>query len=371
MAMKVEARRQRWVAVAVAILIAAAMGWWGQPAPPAPQGPPATPPEPRLTSQATMSANVVQLMVAGNGAMALGTADGLRRARDAFTAAAGLDERYAPAHAALADALAQLAAYGAEHPEKVLPPAISHADRSIELDPSLPLAWRALAQAEAQWSRDWPRAEMHYERAMTLAADSGAPASMRAQLLLATGRSDEALTAVQAVLKSNPGSADVQASIGLVYRFAGRPTEALACFDRALALNPKHGHAGVWRAVALADLGRLDEAVAATQGATEASDPRFWVAGYLQALSGRRAVAEEAFKALAIEAKRQYVPAIRFAYLSLALGQREQALQWIETSVRERSPGADLIAVDPTFRSLRDEPRFRAAVTAMKLDAAR
>jgi thioredoxin-like negative regulator of GroEL len=371
--MKVEGRRQRWAAIAVVVVMAATFAWCGQPAqPPASDSAPAvTPPEPRLTSQTTLSAGVVQLMVSGNAALARGSRVELQGARQAFEHAILRDERYAPAHAGLAAALVGLATAGWDHPDQVLPLAVTHADRAIELDPTLALAWQTLARAEVQFKRDWPRAEMHYRRATALAPDSDA-AALLAQLLLATGRRDDALTESVAALKSNPASADRQASTGVVHRFAGRMQDALPYFERALSLNPRHAAAAQWRAVTLADLGRLDEALAALPQEDQgtAGTPR-WVQGYVQALSGNRRAAGEVFNELSTQAGREYVPAIQFAYLSCALGQREQALEWIEASVGQHNPWIEMIAVDPVFRSLHGEPRFRTAVTAMQLGAAR
>ena len=358
--------------MAVVVLIAAALAWWGRPAPPQPSDPKAavTVPEPRLTSQTTLSAGVVQLMVSGNAALARGTRDDGRQARTAFEQAILRDERYAPAHAGLAAALVQLAAAGWDPPDKVLPLAVTHADRAIELDPTLSLAWQALAQAEVQFKRDWPRAEMHYRRALSLKPDSDGAGSRLAELLLATGRPDDALTESLAALKRNPASADSQAAAGVVHRFAGRLAEALPYFDQALSLNPRHPAAVTWRAATLADLGRLDEALSALpREDDETAAQARWVVGYVQALKGNRTAAQEVFNALGTRATAEYVPAVQFAYLACALGERDQALAWIESSVRQHSPWIEMLAVDPVFRSLRGDPRFKAAVTAMQLDA--
>jgi tetratricopeptide (TPR) repeat protein len=370
--MKVEGRRQRWAAMSVVVAMAAALAWWGQPAPPpvpdADAG--AATLEPRLTSQATLSANVVQLMVSGNGALGRGTTDGARQARQAYEQAVLLDERYAPAQAALAQALVQLGASGAEKPDSVLPSAITHADRAIELDPTLALGWQALAQAEVQWKRDWQRAEMHYRRAMALAPQSPAAPLLLARLLVATGRSDEAVAASQAALKLGPQSSDLQVSAGIVHRFAGRMADALPYFEQALVLDPHQPAAISWRAATLAELGRLDEALDVALGApVVGGSPASWAAGYVQALRGQGGAAEELFNALAVDASKRYVPALQFVYLSCALDRRPQALEWLETAVREHSPGVDMIAVDPILRPLRHDPRFAAALKAMNLAA--
>lgn len=371
--MRFGGRRQRWAAIGIVVVIAAALAWWGTPASSPSSEPGATtpPPEPRLTSQATMSAGVVQLMVSGNAALARGTGVGAQQARAAFEQAVKRDERYAPAHAGLAQSLVQLAATGAEPAKSVLPTAITHADRAIELDPTLALAWQSLAQAEVQWTRDWPRAEMHYRRAIQLAPGSEPPVLLLAELLAATGRGDEALAQSQASLRSGTGSARAHEALGRILRFTGHGAEAGEHFDTAAELDPARSTAVAWQVATLAERGKDDEALIAARGPTaDAVDP-FWAVGYAHALAGRRREAQDVFNAMARHATQAYVPAIQFAYLSAALGERAQALEWIETAIREHSPWIEMLAVDPILAPLRGERRFEAALSALKLDGAR
>jgi hypothetical protein len=90
------------------------------------------------------------------------------------------------------------------------------------------------------------------------------------------------------------------------------------------------------------------------------------MAGYVHALAGRRREAEAVLAAMGAQSTRGYVPALDFAYVRTALGQRDEALGLIETSVREHSPGSEWLRVDPIFAALRDEPRFRAALDALR-----
>jgi hypothetical protein len=88
-------------------------------------------------------------------------------------------------------------------------------------------------------------------------------------------------------------------------------------------------------------------------------------------LAGRRSEAVEVLNAMSRQAGQAYVPAIQFAYLSAALGERTRTLDWIETALREHSPWVEMLAVDPILAPWRDQPRFKAAVAALKLDAGR
>jgi hypothetical protein len=59
--------------------------------------------------------------------------------------------------------------------------------------------------------------------------------------------------------------------------------------------------------------------------------------------------------------KERYVAAYSFALVYLGLGDKEEALRWLEQSYQDRA-GSDIgfIRVDPLLDPLRDDPRFEA-----------
>ena len=81
------------------------------------------------------------------------------------------------------------------------------------------------------------------------------------EALLALGRPDEALAAWDRALALRP-SPELHANRGVALRQLGRRDEALAAQDRALALSPADAEAWSNRGNVLKDLGRLDEALA-------------------------------------------------------------------------------------------------------------
>ncbi|WP_230772616.1 putative 2OG-Fe(II) oxygenase [Sphingomonas sp. Leaf4] len=105
-------------------------------------------------------------------------------------------------------------------------------------------------------------------------------ATLRSAALAAAARGDDAAAArgfAQAVA-AFPGDAALLNSAGNFHAGAGRPADALALFDRALALDPALGEAAINRAVVLTRLGRAGEAAAAltARQATLAAIPRYW-----------------------------------------------------------------------------------------------
>jgi tetratricopeptide (TPR) repeat protein len=73
----------------------------------------------------------------------------------------------------------------------------------------------------------------------------------------------EGISAGLRAVELAPGRADTHYGLGRCYYWTGRLLEALACFEAGVAANPKHGWTALYRAHALHDLRRWDEAVRA------------------------------------------------------------------------------------------------------------
>ena len=76
------------------------------------------------------------------------------------------------------------------------------------------------------------------------------------------------------------------------------------------------------------------------------------------ARSGKR---EEALKVVAQMhelARQRYVPAYGFAVAYAALGEKDQALQWLEQSLQDRAWEITYLKVDPQMEILHSDPRY-------------
>lgn len=90
--------------------------------------------------------------------------------------------------------------------------------------------------------------------------------------------------------------------------------------------------------------------------------------GHAYAIAGRVAKARVVLDTLRARAAHSYVPSYYFALLHVGLGERDQALQWLERAYQERSTVLAYLGIDPRLRSLHDEPRFRALVQRIRGD---
>ncbi len=121
----------------------------------------------------------------------------------------------------------------------------------------------AYGAVTVRYNREWRDARTLYEYLLPLA-----PESLRVRINLAeayqqAGEPERARRLYEETVRGHPDrieTADAQNNLGNLERAAGRVPEALAAFDRALAINPRQVAARNGRALALQALGRVDEA---------------------------------------------------------------------------------------------------------------
>ena len=56
--------------------------------------------------------------------------------------------------------------------------------------------------------------------------------------------------------------------------------------------------------------------------------------------------------------KLQYVPALDIATIHASLGEFDEAFQWMERAIADRSTNIGFLQFDPSFDALHDDPRF-------------
>jgi len=106
--------------------------------------------------------------------------------------------------------------------------------------------------------------------------------------------------------------------------------------------------------------GRPDEAIAILEPISGNSLNRKSSLGHAYAVAGKTLRARRVLAELGAAATRSYVPAYYFALVHAGLGEREQALRYLERAYEERSTVLAYLRIDPRLAPLRDDPRFLA-----------
>ena len=84
-------------------------------------------------------------------------------------------------------------------------------------------------------------------------------------------------------------------------------------------------------------------------------------------MAGRRDEALALLEELTRGGAAAYISPARVAQVHLGLGDRAQALDWIERALAGRATELAWLGVQPMFDALRDEPRFQAVLERIDL----
>ena len=109
-----------------------------------------------------------------------------------------------------------------------------------------------------------------------------------------------------------------------------------------------------------------DEAIAAARKASQLSGGNAEAEatiGYALALSGRKSEAFEVLTALQNRGTSVYVPSYDLAFLHLALGERDKALDLLEKALDNHEAQMVFLKIDPKWDEIRNNDRFRAIIS--------
>jgi DNA-binding winged helix-turn-helix (wHTH) protein/TolB-like protein len=131
------------------------------------------------------------------------------------------------------------------HGQHKFPMAIKMLEKSTEIDPKYASAWAYLgasytsdATFEFGGREQYRRAQAAYERALAIQPSQLDAQIFLANLLVDTGKVEQAVPLVRDALKTNPNHAGAHWELGYAYRFAGMLNESVAECELALQLDP-------------------------------------------------------------------------------------------------------------------------------------
>jgi len=131
------------------------------------------------------------------------------------------------------------------HGQHKFPMAIKMLEKSTEIDPNFASAWAYLgasytsdAAFEFGGREQYRRAQAAYERALALQPSQLDAQVFLANLLVDTGKVEQAVPLLRDALKTNPNHAGVHWELGYAYRFAGMLKESVAECERARQIDP-------------------------------------------------------------------------------------------------------------------------------------
>lgn len=298
---------------------------------------------------------------------------GLAQAQQYFRSAIQKDPDFALAYVGLADSIV----FFEETPELVY-----SLTKALELDPDLGQAYATLGFLLTVHRWDWNEAEKNFKKAIELDPGYATAHHWYAILLGIEGRHEEAKIEMQKALDINPASYNYLADMGQLHYFERDYAAAKQFCNKALEFYPdfvfahEHLESIEWQ------LGNYEAAIderirsininnrATSQTAlAEASlqdnfelfkapyrkdGLRAWIDFYLEDYSNDRRNPNTHYGS---------------ARYYLLVGEKQKALEHLETAFERKAFMMAWVKADPVFDSLRDEPRYQAILQKMGLSS--
>jgi len=299
------------------------------------------------------------------------TKESLSQAAVQFRRAIALDSTYPAAYAGLADVYVILDAYAGTPAGESFPRAKEAALRALALDDGLAEAHAALARVRLHYERDLPGAAAEFQRAIECNPGYATAHHGYSIYLRDVGRFDDAVAEAERARSLDPISPIINANLGDTYFYARRYDKAVAQHRKTLLLAPDFGPAHLYLGSALERAGRFGEALAEIRRARSiVGDSAYGLAalGFTAARSGDAGSARTALRELTALQEVGRAPAADAALVALGLGEREEALAWLQKAY-ERRDALNNLGVDPRFDGLRGDTRFTRLLAALGLEA--
>jgi len=296
--------------------------------------------------------------------------EGLVRGLEFFNQAIAVDPDYALAYAELAETLCLLGFYSIADHRQVLPRAKVAARKALELDDTLAEAHNAMAMIYMFLDWDWNRAQAGFDRALEINPTVSSSRFWKALfcLMFVRGQKEDALREALRAVDLDPMAPIPAYALGNVLICSGRYEAAVTCAETVLARDPTH--ALIYRILGIARLllGQYDEASTALEMGARLSMRHPWFVGDLgivEAAKGNRIGAERLQDELRARSQRTFVSPLAMAIIPTALGDLDQAVQYVEEAFEQRDPLLMAMAAWPPLENLRNDPRVRARLEQM------
>jgi DNA-binding winged helix-turn-helix (wHTH) protein/tetratricopeptide (TPR) repeat protein len=327
-----------------------------------------------LLRRDTVSADAYDLFLRAREKFSRRTPAAVQQAIALYEQAIALDPKFVRAYAGLANCYS-LAWSGI--PAKIrYPLAKLNAEKALALDPNSAEAHTSVAFLRYKFEWRWKDAEAGFQRALALNPRDALARHWHGEFLKLMGHAGEGVDELNRALELDPMSLPIRADLAAALIAAGRIDEARATLESGRAIDPD------WLAFPI----RMSEIFAREKRDRESAES-LWRA---KALSGTplkdvdelRTAFEKGGRPAMIRAQIAQLqrvrpevdsPAAYFAATNLSLlygelGERDQAIRWIETALDRREDAASVLLTATAYDSLRSDPRFAKLVDRVGLN---
>ncbi|HUO84764.1 MAG TPA: tetratricopeptide repeat protein, partial [Thermoanaerobaculia bacterium] len=232
--------------------------------------------------------------------------------------------------------------------------------RALELDPDLAEAHASLAAV--RWWHDWNRieAEQEFRTALSLNPNYAVAHDAYGILLAEMQEMDAANEHLRRAQEIDPLSLIISTHVAFPFLFSGRVEEAIEQLQLTLDMDPDFIPALGWLGLAWERRGKFDQAIEVFERALAINDIPIVRASlaHTRASTGDTTAARADLASLIQQKERRYVSPYDIAVVHSGLREIDQAFDWLERAIDDRSAWMVFLRVDQRLDPLRGDPRF-------------
>jgi serine/threonine protein kinase len=313
-----------------------------------------------------------------------GSGDGFTQAPKLLERAIELDPNFAEAYACLAHILGWF--NGGDDPQ-TQKRAQAMAEKALSLNNKLDDAHRAIGWSKTLLERDWEGAEREYKLALRLNPNSESNLYGYANFLVTAGRFGEAVQLVERALRLDPHSILCLQNAGLVFCYAHQYDRAIEKFEDVVEKEPSSRvRIAPFLAISWREKGdyfeavRIEEEAASLKGeGPEEMKARFDILRDAYRQGGQKAYWQQKLDWSkkdegfilgtfgAMDSRERKNP-VWLASLYARVGDKDKAFHYLDVAFEEKpTPLTRRLNRDPSFDSLRADPRFADLLTKLGL----
>jgi len=317
----------------------------------------------QVTKQGTQNPEAYELYLKGRYSWNKRTSADLAAAISYFNQAIAKDPGYALAFVGLADAYTVLPSYGGS-PSEDFPKSNAAARKALELDATLSRPHAVLGSNEFEYDWDFAGGETEYKKALDLDPNDATLHDWYAcDIGMVGGREQDALAEINRAHRLDPLSPVFSTYVGIVHVFARQYDEAITTCKKVADEDPTFALAH--SCLAQAYWGKrmypqvIEEWKIYGKIADDQNESEFAAAlaqGFRSA--GWKGALTKGIEIRQAQRKTGYSSAATIGSLYADLGDKDQALQWLNTAYQERDYWLVGLRTNFLFDPIRSDPRF-------------
>jgi tetratricopeptide (TPR) repeat protein len=267
--------------------------------------------------------------------------------------------------------------YGAELPEKGMPEARRAAEGALAKNPKSAAAFGVLGLLSLIYGYHWTEAEALLKKAIDLDPKESSALLSYAHLLICRGDVEEGLKCIEQAVRVDPTDKLMYSSWGWLCLFAGDLDRADRLTKESVFRFPEFPKAHFMRGLVLEELGKYDQALTAMKRALQLEEnvPHMMAGlGHLYGRMGKRKLAQSVLRHLSSQHKRgetAYLSGYWQALIYAGLQEHQMCLTALEKSYKQHCDWLIHLAVEPRWKKVRNEIRFKKLMAKVGLPQAK